>query len=142
MLSNMIDDTTQDFRHTIMRLARRMRAERADSSISDAQSSVLFSLSGNGPQTLRSLSDRERVTPPSMNRTVNALLGANLVTRDVSRIDRRQVIIALSPTGESLVAETLKRRDAWFAVRLSMLPSEDRAVLEKAAPILRELADL
>jgi DNA-binding MarR family transcriptional regulator len=138
----MVDDNSADFRHTIMRLARRMRAERADSRITDAQSSVLFSLSGNGPQTLRALSERERVTPPSMNRTVNALIAANLVTRDVSPIDRRQVIIALSTTGESLVVETRKRRDAWFAVRVSMLPNEDRAVLEKAAPILRALADL
>jgi DNA-binding MarR family transcriptional regulator len=130
-----------ELRVTLLRLARRVRAERADDAMSDARLSVLVVLFNLGPQTLGSLSEHERVTPPSMNRTINSLVEAGLVTRVSDATDGRKVTIDLSPEGRRLVKETRRKRDAWFASRLAKLTDDERAILDAAAPILRRLAD-
>jgi DNA-binding MarR family transcriptional regulator len=128
-------------RQTVLRLARRVRAERADDAMSDGRLSVLFILANEGPQTLSSLSEHERVTPPSMNRTINALVAAGLVTRVADATDGRKVVIDVSDAGRRLVKETRRRRDAWFASRLKSLTADELATLDAAESILRRLAD-
>lgn len=130
-----------DLRLAIMRLSRRMRAERADDDVTDGQLSVLIVLTKEGPQTLGSLAEHERVTPPSMNRTVNALVDAGLVSRDSSPDDGRKVLLRTTDLGAGIVTETKRRRAAWFARQLAILTPAQRAALDAAAPILRELAD-
>jgi DNA-binding MarR family transcriptional regulator len=130
-----------DLRIALMRLARRMRLERGGTAVTDGQLSVLFVLVKSGPQTLGSLSDFERVTPPSMSRTVGGLEGDGLVTRTASADDRRKVLIEITPAGLAIVQETRRRRAAWFSTALAALTDEQRVVLDAAAPILAELAD-
>jgi DNA-binding MarR family transcriptional regulator len=113
----------------------------ADSDVTEGQRSVLFVLNNNGQQTLGSLSEHERVTPPSMNRTINALVASGLVTREADARDARKVTLDLSPSGRAFVKETRRRRDAWITKRLAALTPEQRQILEQATPILQELAD-
>lgn len=124
-----------------MRLSRRMRLERVADDVTDGQLSVLFVLWKEGAQTLSSLAEHERVTPPSMNRTVNALAESGLVTRGGSPDDGRKVLIEATDAGLEIAKETKRRRVAWFARQLATLSDTDRATLFAAAPILRELAD-
>src|SRR6187549_1691865 len=63
------------------RLARRMRTQKAVDSMSDGQFAVLAGLFIHGPHTLGELADRERVSAPSMNRTVNCLQESGYVRR-------------------------------------------------------------
>jgi DNA-binding MarR family transcriptional regulator len=137
------DDLTdvQDLRLAIQRLARRIRSMQADDDVTEGQRAVLFALSKNGTQTLGSLSEHERVTPPSMNRTINALVELGLVTREPAPDDARKVSLNLSSTGEAFIRETRRRRDAWFTTRLDALPFDQRRMLREVAPILRDLAD-
>lgn len=137
-MSDRGDDT--DLRLAVMRLARRIRSMQADDAVPDPQRSVLFALEA-GPATLGALSERERVTPPSMNRTVRALVEAGLVTRSSAADDARKVIIALSETGREFVAETRRKRDMWFSSRLDALDDDERDALERSAAVLRKLAD-
>ena len=137
----MTNELGHQLRHTILRLARRVRAERADDAMSDGKLSVLFILANEGAQTLGSLSDHERVTPPSMNRTINALVEAGLVTRVADATDGRKVAIDVTDAGRRLVKETRRRRDAWVASRLNTLSADERATLDAAETILRRLAD-
>jgi DNA-binding MarR family transcriptional regulator len=130
-----------DLRVAILRLSRRMRLERSSTDITDSQLSVLFVLNREGAQTLGSLSDHERVTPPSMNRTVNHLVEASLVTRSTTPDDGRKVLIEATSAGVQVVQETKRRRQAWFARQLDGLSPQDRATLDAAAPIFRTLAD-
>jgi len=135
------DDRDDDLRIAILRLSRRMRAERAGTDVTDGQLSVLFVLWKEGAQTLGSLSEHERVTPPSMNRTVNALVEAGLVTRGSAPDDGRKVLIEATDAGLEIAKETKRRRAAWFARQLDSLPPDQRAALDSAAGILRKLAD-
>jgi len=137
----MTDALDDDLRIAILRLSRRMRLERASADVTDGQLSVLLALWKEGAQTLSSLSEYERVTPPSMNRTVNALVEAGLVSRTTAPEDGRKVLIQATDAGLEVASETKRRRVAWFATRLAELDANERAVLDAAAPILRTLAD-
>jgi DNA-binding MarR family transcriptional regulator len=141
MLRVMPTVSDHDLRITIMRLARRVRLARSDAAATDGQFSVLFTLHSDGPQTLRSLSDSECVTPPSMNRTINALQDAGLISRQAAPDDGRKVTIDLTGEGVAMVKETRRKRDEWFSTRLAALTPEQRAILADAAPILTELAN-
>ena len=128
-------------RIAVMRLARRLRLERAEGDVSDSQLSVLFVLWKEGAQTLSSLAERDRVTPPSMNRTVNSLAAAGLVARRPAVDDGRKVLIEATGAGIAVARQTKHRRVAWFSRQLRSLDAADRAVLDAAAPILLGLAD-
>lgn len=137
----MEQDGNQQLRLAIQRLARRIRANAADDDVPESQRSVLFTLHNHGRQSLGSLSEHERVTPPSMNRTVNALVASGLVTSITADDDARRLDIDLSESGRAFVDETRRRRDAWFTKQLAALTAEQRSVLEDAIPILKELAE-
>ncbi|MBA8815186.1 DNA-binding MarR family transcriptional regulator [Microbacterium halimionae] len=122
------------------RLARRLRAQRAVDTLSDGQYTVLAALKHFGAHTLGELAERERVTPPSMNRTVNCLADAGYIARTTDDTDRRKTNIDLTPTGRALVEETTRRRDAWLEGALANLTAEQREVVARAASILREVA--
>ena len=91
-----------ELRVSLMRAVRRLRAEKSDSEITDGQYCVLATLDRLGPRTPRQLADQERVQPPSMTRTVNALAEAGLVVRSQDPDDGRQVIVTLTDEGEAL----------------------------------------
>ena len=137
----MSEQSEDDLRIAILRLSRRMRLERAGEDVTDGQLSVLFVLWKEGPQTLGSLAEHDRVTPPSMNRTVNALVEAALVTRASSPDDGRKVLITATEAGLEIARETKRRRVAWFARQLDTLTPQQRASIDAATPILRQLAD-
>ncbi|MFZ2965070.1 MAG: MarR family transcriptional regulator [Rhodoglobus sp.] len=134
-------ETTDELRMAVLRLGRRLRLERAPGDVSDSQLSALFVLWKEGPMTLTALAERERVTPPSMNRTVNGLVEAGLVARSGSADDGRKVLIEATGAGAALAQEIKRRRAAWFSRQVATLDDAERAALEVAAPILRRLAD-
>jgi DNA-binding MarR family transcriptional regulator len=127
-------------RLAVMRLARRMRAERPDSSLTLTQLAALSTLERLGPLTPRELAAAERVSPPSMTRVVAALEAAGLVGRTDHPSDRRQVLLTASSVGSALLREDRRRREAWLAQRLRELDPDDRDVLRQAAAVLDRLA--
>ena len=127
-------------RLSVLRLARRLRAERSDTSLTLSQLAALATLDRHGPLTPGELAAHERVQPPSMTRLVATLEQAGLVQRTPHASDRRQVLLAVSPAGGELLAEDRRRRDAWLAQRLRELPAADLAVLRDAVAVLDRLA--
>jgi DNA-binding MarR family transcriptional regulator len=127
-------------RIAVLRLSRRLRAERTDDTLSASQLSALAALNQHGPLTLGDLAAHERVRPPSMTRIVGLLEERGLLVRVPDPTDRRQVLVEISASGKALLHADRRRRDAWLAVRLKGLSSEDRALLLAAAPIIERLA--
>lgn len=130
-----------EIRMAVQRLARRLRSERAVETMSDGQLAVLAWLARDTSLTLSELADRERVSAPSMNRTVNCLEDAGYLVRTPDSDDRRRVNITLTDTGAEIIRETARRRDAWFDDILDALSDEDRETLRAAATIMRRAAD-
>jgi DNA-binding MarR family transcriptional regulator len=130
-----------DLRMATFRLARRLRAQRAIDSMSDGQFAVLASLKMHGDHTLGELAARERVTAPSMNRTVNCLEESGYLVRTPDEEDRRKVNISLTAEGRAVVEETVRRRDAWLEEALGHLTRTERDTLAQAARIMRDVAE-
>ena len=134
-------DLGMDVAGAVFRLARRLRAERIDDQLGDTQYAVLFFLTREGPHSLKELSIRERVTPPSMNQTVNALETAGYVERRDDPDDRRKVLLAATEAGISMAKQTRRLRHAWINARLKELTPAQRESVQRAALVLQELAD-
>ncbi|PZF10988.1 MarR family transcriptional regulator [Curtobacterium sp. MCPF17_011] len=129
-----------DVRIAVNRLSRTLRAQKADTTVSDAQFSALALLHREGAMTLADLSRHEGVTPPSMTKTVTALIDRGLLTKDDHGDDRRKVLLCPTADGDGLVVETRQRRDGWLTPRLAALTPAERKTLTAATDILRRLA--
>lgn len=127
-------------RISVMRLARRLRAQRTDASLSLTQLSTLATLDRHGALSPGELAAHEKVQPPSMTRVVAALEQQGFVERQPHVTDRRQVVVSLTERGRALLREDRRRRDAWLSRRLQELSEEERALLRAAAPVLERLA--
>jgi DNA-binding MarR family transcriptional regulator len=136
-----LSTAASELRMATFRLARRLRAQRAVDTMSDGQFAVLAALTMHGDHTLGQLADRERVTAPSMNRTVSLLEEAGYVSRTPDDDDRRKVTIALTDAGRLVVDETVRRRDAWLEEALAALDDDERKTLAAAAEIMRRVAE-
>ena len=135
------EDLGAEVRSGVARLYRRLRAERADDRWSDTQLAVLNALMRRGPQSLRELSNREQVTPPSMNQAVNGLAQAGYVVREADPEDGRRVLLSATAEGERVASELRQRRNAWLDGRLGALTAVERSTLLDAARILRRIAE-
>ena len=124
----------------VMRLARRMRAQRADTMLTLSQLAALATLDRHGPLSPGELAAHEKISPPSMTRLLGVLESAGLVARTAHPTDRRQVTLAVSAQGQALLKEDRRRRDVWLAQRLKDLDADELAVLTRAAGILDRLA--
>ncbi len=128
-------------RIAVMRLARRLRAERSDETLGLSQLSALATLEHHGPLSPTALAEFERIQPPSMTRVIAALEERRLVGRQPHPSDRRQAVIAISEDGRRIVLEDRRRRQAWLARTLQKLGPDDRALLESALPVLERLSE-
>ena len=132
------DRLTSDLRMACMRIARRVRLE-SDALVAPHQFSVLVRLEER-PSTPKDLATIEKVSAPSMTRTVNALVDLGLVARADDPTDGRQVILSLTPAGRETIKETRRRRHQWFASQLETLTDDERALLVQATALLERVA--
>jgi len=129
-----------DLRLAVMRLSRRLRTQRVDTSVTLTHLATLSTLKRHGPMSPGELAAHERVQPPSMTRVVVALERMGLVTRTPHPTDGRQVVIDLTPAAEALLGEEARAREAWLSGQLQQLSREEREVLREAAVIIDKLA--
>ncbi|MBD5831264.1 MULTISPECIES: MarR family transcriptional regulator [Janibacter] len=121
-----------------MRISRRVRFE-SDHEVAPHQFSVLSRIE-DGPLTPRALADIEKVSAPSMTRTVGCLVEDGLAERAAHPDDGRQVLVTITAQGREVLRATRARRDAWMVARVAELSAQERATLADAAKILAEIA--
>lgn len=131
---------TSRLRLSVMRLNRRMRAQRTNSSVTLSQISALSSLHKCGPMTPGELAAREGVQPPSMTRVISALEDMGYISKRAHPNDGRQVIVELTELGMGYIAADISAREAWLDIRLSELDDDERATLARAAEIIDRMA--
>lgn len=127
-------------RVSVMRLSRRLRAERSDAGLTLTQIATLGTLDRHGPLTPRELAEHEKVQPPSMTRVLAHLEELGLIDRTPHESDGRQHLVSLTGSAQSLLKEDRRRREAWLAQRLAELTSSERDLLRAAAPLLERLS--
>ncbi len=135
-----IAEQSAELRMATFRLSRRLRAQKADQALSDAQFAVLGRAVPAGRPTLTQLAERERVSAPSMNRTVNCLEETGYLSASPTTSTAARPTSALTTPAATLVKATTSKRDAWLTTRLRELSKEDRAMLARAAELMGGLA--
>lgn len=132
-------------RISVSRLARRLRAQRTTSGMTEAvlsetQLAALSALEVHQAMTPGELAEHEKVQPPSMTRILGRLEELGYLSRTPDPVDKRQVVVTASAQGRAMLAEDRRRKDAWIAQRLRSLDADELAVLAAAVPVLEKLS--
>jgi DNA-binding MarR family transcriptional regulator len=127
-------------RLAVVRLGRRLRAQRPDSMVTLTQQSALSCLHKCGPLTPGELATKEGVQPPSMTRVIAALEERGLATRTPHPTDGRQAIVELSEAGRAYIQADVTARERWLDSRLAALTESEREILSQAAEIIDRMA--
>lgn len=133
-------DLAGRLRLVIARTARRMRQE-AGGGLSPTMTAALATIERHAPLTPSELATRERIQRPTVTRLLARLEAEKLVERTPDPDDGRSSLVAPTDAGRALLAELRTRKTAYLARRLDGLPTEDRAVLERAAGILEDMLE-
>jgi DNA-binding MarR family transcriptional regulator len=127
-------------RLAVVRLNRRLRAQRTNAMVSLTQLAAMSTLYKCGPLTPGELAAKEGVQPPSMTRVIAALEDAGYVSRNPHPTDGRQAIVALTEAGVAFTDAEVSAREAWLDRRLAELDQSERDLLAKAAEIIDRMA--
>jgi len=145
--ANYVSETERDsnlasrLRVSVVRLNRRLRAQRTSQDVSLTQVSALSTLHKCGPMSPGKLAVKEGVQPPSMTRVISALEELGYVERTPHPTDGRQTVVELSASGLEYVRAVISAREAWLDRRLAELTDKERDTLSHAAEIIERMAE-
>jgi DNA-binding MarR family transcriptional regulator len=101
---------------------------------------TLAVVAARGPQTVSALAEGLDVHASTMTRMCSRLVARGLVVRTPSEIDRREVVIALTPPGQSLVDIVLEQRHREIDAVVQRMTAEDRDRVISALQLFSEAA--
>jgi DNA-binding MarR family transcriptional regulator len=127
-------------RIAVARTARTLRRE-AGEGITPTLMCALATIEHHGPMTVGALAEHERVTKPTVTRTVRALVDQGLVVRTGDFEDGRVAWLTLSVEGRRLVQRVRRRKDEYLARRLRGLAPDETEALQRAADVLTRIED-
>jgi DNA-binding MarR family transcriptional regulator len=131
-----------DVRRGVINLARRLRQERQEASLTALELSALGHLHRRGPLTPGDLASAERVQPQSLTRTLAALEASSLLARQPDPADGRRSLLAITESGEAALRVEMEQRDAWLATTMAeQLTATEIELLRLAGSLLERLAD-
>ena len=126
----------------MVRLSRRLRAERPADALAPTKISVLAQLWRNGEMCAGDLADLERIQPQSLTRTLASLAEDGLIARRPDPLDRRQAVIGITEQGLAALSQDMRARELWLAKAMDIhLTEAERQLLADAAELMDRLAD-
>jgi len=122
---------------------RRAHETATEGDLTGPQLTALSRLDRFGPATTAELARREQISPQAMGATVASLEQRGLVARAPDAADGRRSILALTPAGQAAIHSGRSAiADRIAAALEESFSSQERAILEAAAPLIERLADL
>jgi DNA-binding MarR family transcriptional regulator len=87
--------------------ARRMNREadsrlKAEAGVTAAQAAVLFLLARRGERRMGEIGDMLSLNPPAVTGLINRMEGLSLVTKVISRADKRSAVVSLTEKGRAM----------------------------------------
>lgn len=120
---------------SIMRsLAAELR--QADTPLLPPQLGVLTLLAEKS-HNLSELAEQHAVSLPTMSSTVSKLVAAGWIERRRSEQDRRIVMLALTPSGETVVQEIGQKMVDKLATQLAHIPNDELTALQDGLTVLQ-----
>ncbi len=120
-------------------VAARTVAEATDD-LTLPQHRTLVVLAEQGPRHLADLAQALGVSPSTATRMCDRLVRKRLITRTRDEVDRREVDLALTPAGRSLVDDVAHRRKTELRKLVGDVPKEERDRLIEALRSVAEAA--
>jgi DNA-binding MarR family transcriptional regulator len=133
-------ETAAHLRLVITRTARRMR-QQAGSELRPSSASALVTVELHGPLTPSELAEIERVKRPTATRILSGLEEEGLIVRTPDPKDGRSALISLSAEGRDRLRRLRQRKNAYLALRMRELDSDEIETLRHAAEILERLLE-
>lgn len=125
----------------VLQLARRLRSERPNPSVSLSSLGLLARLHQQGPMPAAALARAERLQPQSLSRLIAKLDADGLIARQPDPIDRRALVIAITPGGRRALKRDMDARRDWLEAALAtVLTPAERERLTDAAELMLRLA--
>jgi DNA-binding MarR family transcriptional regulator len=125
----------------VLAFGRRLRAERPIGGVTLAELSILAVLERLGPVSARQVAEEERLQPQSLTRIIASLDSKNLISRSRREEDHREIIIALSKRGKTILMDDLRARRDWLDNAMaSTLTGPERAQLLAGCIVMLALA--
>lgn len=134
-----VTELAYELRIACMRLVRRVRYH--TETLPPHFFTVLARLH-HGSCTAADLAARERVSAPSMSRTVTELEERGLLTRAADEFDKRRLQCTITPAGIQALTSARKERDAWMSEKLSSCTPKELATLRAATAIINKMLDV
>jgi DNA-binding MarR family transcriptional regulator len=89
--------------------------------------------------SLSAAAEHMGLTPPSMSVLVDGLVVRKLIARAPDPRDRRRVTLTLTSRGRTLLERTHRAAEARFAEKLAVLCPDERAAVQHALRLLRDV---
>ena len=125
---------------TLVGVSARSLADVEDA-VTLTQFRTMVVLRAHGATRLNRLSDRLQVNASTTLRTVERLIDAGFVDRRENAADRREVVIALTDRGQSLVDDVTSRRRKAIEEIVRAMPAAQRTALVDALLAFAQAAD-
>jgi DNA-binding MarR family transcriptional regulator len=123
----------------VLRLGRRLRAERPRCRVSASGIGLLSTLNRLGPMPAARLADEEGLQAQSLTRIISSLEREGCIERQRSETDRREIVIALTLHGQAALADDMRGRRLWLehAMATGLTEAEREALLQAAEAMLK-----
>lgn len=115
--------------------------EDADSGVTLTQFRTLAVLADRGETNLSKLAAELDVNASTAMRVIDRLVAAKLVSRTENPATRREVVLALTPAGQRLVADVVARRRSAIADLVGTIPAANRSALIEALHLFTAAAE-
>ena len=123
----------------ILRLGRRLRAQRPADSVSLSALSLMATLNEHGAMPAARLAERQRLQPQSLTRLLHDLEEKGLIQRNPGP-DRRTQMLSLTPAGVAAFRYDIAARHRWLRDEMTrLLPADDQLLLAMAATVMLKL---
>jgi DNA-binding MarR family transcriptional regulator len=132
-------DLANEVRIACQRVSRRVRFE-SGGELAPHHVSALSTLK-HGPKTPSELAEAERVSAPSMTKTVGCLVERGLVASADNPADGRSKLLSLTEAGWAELEAVRRARDDWMARKLEGLSQEERNLLKTATGLLNRVLE-
>lgn len=129
-------------RFAVLRLARRLRVGRDQSTLSNNKIAVLGHLARRGTSSPSRISTEENQRPQSLTRPITELEKAGLIERISDTTDARRSLLKLTADGREAFEADMRLRDERLSRALAGLDPDSLRLLVEAARLLDDLDHL
>ena len=125
----------------VLRLGRRLRAQRPADSVSLSALSLMATLNEHGPMPAARLAELQRLQPQSLTRLIQDLEGRGLIARGPGP-DRRTLMLSLTDKGTEAFRYDIAARHRWLRDEMARrLDVDDQVLLAIAASVMLKLTE-